>query len=154
MMRLPRPLTTFPTQFELINEQVSEIYFPHAISPDDYDPEDWAEVEKLRSQGVPVDSDYRVCEFWITLKDGRTFGFQVATPEYLREYMDREKVSNFVSSGLLVVSEVSLDVILEAVEECLSQAPYDGIEHFGYRMSSSSDEDDTTNTSDESATAS
>jgi hypothetical protein len=142
LMRLPRPITSFPAEFQLINEQVEELYFPHAIGPDDYEPEEKAEVERMRAEGLVIDSDYRECDFWITLKDGRTFGFEAATPEFLREYMDREKETAFVSAGLQVVSEISLEVILKLVEECLSKAPYYGIEHFGYRMLSIIDEDD------------
>jgi hypothetical protein len=148
LMRLPRPITSFPAEFQLINEQVAELYFPHAISPDDYEPEEKAEVERMRAEGLNVDSDYRCCEFWITLKDGQTFGFAAATPEFLRDYMTRENVSVLAWSGLLVVSEISLDAILKLVEECLSEAPYYGIEHFGYRMSSSSDEEETTDNSE------
>jgi hypothetical protein len=142
LKRLPRPIITFPAEFQLINEQIAELYFIHAISPDDYEPEEKAEVERMRAEGFNIDSDYRCCEFWITLKDGPTYGFAAATPEFLRDYMTRENVRVLPWAGLQVVSEISLDVILRLVEECLSEAIYFGIEHFGYRMASVSNEED------------
>jgi hypothetical protein len=91
------------------------------------------------------DQDYRAVEFWIVLKDGRTFGFMAATPEYLRDYLDRENLLSFVSLGLLVVSQITEQALLDALENSLSQATRYEVDSLGYRMSSShnhSDEDD------------
>ena len=125
-----RTITTFPERFMNVRDQVAELHLNHHLSRDEVDPETLAEMDRLG-----ITEDYRIGDLWITLKDGRVFGFQASTPEYLRYYMDRERELSFVSSGLIVVSEMSLEAILHAIEECLSKAEYYGLEHFGYRMS-------------------
>lgn len=134
---IPRPMTSFPERFAHLTDQVAELYLIHALSRDDVDVETLAQLEELG-----VAEDYRACELWITLKRGESFGFLTALPEYLRDYMKNEKELAFIASGLLVVSEMTLEAILYAIEECLSQAKYYGLEHFGYRMST--DEEDST----------
>ncbi len=134
-----RTITSFPERFTQVNVQVAELYLKHYLSRDEVDSETLAEMDKYG-----MTEDYRICDLWITLKDGKVFGFQPATPEYLREYMESEHQLAFVSSGLLVVSEMTVEAILFALEECFSHAPDVGLEHFGYRMSTDEDvsEDD------------
>ncbi|MEO5951974.1 MAG: hypothetical protein ABIQ44_05825 [Chloroflexia bacterium] len=85
------------------------------------------------------EEDYRVCEWWAVLKNGKTFGFAVCTPEYARDHIDKElpEYSKWpkalVWSGLILVNEVSLEAIFEALEGCLESS--EGIQQFGYRMS-------------------
>jgi hypothetical protein len=133
-----RTITSFPERFTQINDQVAELFLKHYLSRDEVDPEDLAQYAEWGIQ----EEEYRICDIWITLKDGRVFGFQPATPEYLREYMERERELAFVSSGLLVISEMTEEAILNAIEQCFSQAPQFPLEHFGYRMSTGEDDDE------------
>ncbi|MEP6775219.1 MAG: hypothetical protein ABJA50_06435 [Chloroflexota bacterium] len=128
-------ITTFPERFKLVNELIAEITFIHALSADDHDA---ATLAYLAEHGIT--EDYRYCELWIVLKDGRSFGYMAALPEYLRYAMDKEGLLSFVSLGLLVVSKMTEEAIMHALEECLSEASYHEVEPLGYRMSAYEDE--------------
>jgi hypothetical protein len=75
-------------------------------------------------------------DYFVTLKDGRCFGFSAYTPEFLRDYMEREHDISFVDSGIVILSRVTLDSILDSLEKCLDLAKDYGIEHFGYACKS------------------
>ncbi len=124
-------ITSFPARFGHINKQVDTLNLIHALSPDDLDLETQSLLELLVAEGANV--DYRSCDFYIILKDGSCFGFSACTPEYLRDMMERSGTLSFVEAGLLLVSEMTLEAILTALEEALSSAHYYGLEHFGYR---------------------
>src|SRR5207237_4213131 len=98
-----------------VDERVAELTLTSALSREEHDAE---ELVFLDEQGIV--EDYRVCEFWVTLKDERCFGFAVCTPEFARDYMEREHLSELVWAGLILVSEVTLDTILATLEECIS----------------------------------
>ncbi|MFL5734779.1 MAG: hypothetical protein ACJ78Q_16605 [Chloroflexia bacterium] len=134
-----RTITLFPEQFELVNEQVAEVTFVHALSPEDHDAETLAFMAK---EGLH--EDYRACDLWIVLKDGRSFGFMAATPEFLRDYMERESALSFVLLGLLVISHLADEAILHALEHSLSQATAYEVESLGFRMISKQNDADAT----------
>jgi hypothetical protein len=120
----------FPKQFKHINKRVKKIVIVNALSRADLD-------EMGIEEGY--EEDYRVCEWWAVLKNGRIFGFAGATPEYIREHIDRgeyperKPIPALVWSGLILMNEVSLEAIFEALEGCLESS--EGIQQFGYRMS-------------------
>jgi hypothetical protein len=136
-----RNITSFPERFERLNQQVAEVVLIHALSPADHDPETLAQIAE---QGY--EEDYRACDLWIELKGGPNYGFMAAMPEYLRDYMDGEmgyqdgeKSLSFVSLGLLVVSQMTEEAILDALEKCLEEAVYWGVAPLGFRMSDDED---------------
>ena len=141
-MRLPRPITSFPGKYKFLNQEVAKLHLIHAISPDDYDPKDKAEVEKMRAEGINIDEDYRACDLILTMKNGKSYGFMPCTPEYIRDYLDREQERTFVVPGILPVSELTLETILEALEDCIERAPHYHMESFGHFMTSGSHDDE------------
>ena len=134
-----RTITTFSEQWHLLYEQVAEVTLISALSPAEHDAETLAEMAEL---GINV--DYRACELWMTMKDGRTFGFMASTPEYLRDYMERENQASFVLLGLLIVREMTEESILNALESSLLEAATYGAESLGFRMNDddADDQDD------------
>ena len=134
-----RTITTFSEQWPLLNEQVAEVTLLHALSAAEHDAETLAEMAELG-----INEDYRACELWMKMKDGRTFGFMASTPEYLRDYMERENTATFVLLGLLVVREITEDVIMNALERSLSEVATYGAESLGFRMNDddADDQDD------------
>lgn len=128
-----RTITTFSEQWRLANEQVAEVTLIHALSPADHYAETLTWIAELG-----LNEDYRACELWVVMKDGRTFGFLAATPEYLRDYMERENELSFVSLGLLVVRQITEEAIMNAIETSLSEADTYGVDSLGYRMSDDS----------------
>ena len=129
-----RKISKFPKQFKLIDKRVKEVVIKHALSREDYSLEDLAFMQE---NGIA--EEYRSCEWWAVLKNRKTFGFWIVTPEFARDYIDKvlpqyeERTQALVSSGLILVNEVSLEAILEALEGCLESS--EGIQQFGYRMS-------------------
>ena len=124
---MPRSIRSFPPEYTYLNDQVDELCLVHYLSISEMDAEDAA-------LALQRNEDFSYAEFWIVLKDGRTFGFLAAMPEHLRTHMDREHELSFVSLGLLVVSEVTEKAIMDAVGKCLAKADYHQAEPFGYRM--------------------
>ena len=129
-----RRLTSFPTTYKLINEKIAEIRFYYSFSREEEDPE----ALKLMDEGL-LSTDYRYYTFFVTLKDGRGFAFAARTPEFIREAMEKESQISWVESGLLVVSEISVKTLLDALEKCLEDERDYGLEAFGYRSNHTGD---------------
>lgn|GEM_PF-4777429 len=125
-----RDITVFPKELERVNERVAELTLKNPLSRDEQSTEG---LELITKYGI--EQDYRTCELVLQLKNGRAYGFMAATPEYLRDYMERENLPSFVVLGLLVVREMTEEAILHALETCLDEAAYFGVEPLGYRMS-------------------
>lgn len=126
-------MRSFPKLYKLINELVAGIKFYYALSPEDFTLEERALFPEIET------AEYRYYNFFVTLKDGREFGFCAWTPELVREYMEKQKEISFVNSGLLMVSEISIEALLDGLENCLEQAPLYGLEHFGFRSNRQGD---------------
>ncbi|MEO5950857.1 MAG: hypothetical protein ABIQ44_00135 [Chloroflexia bacterium] len=121
---------SFPEKLKHVNEQVEEIRLYYPLSKEDFTSEDIAIYEKLTEEGSRLDYDYY--DFFVTLKDGRCADFSAYTPECIREAMDSEHYLSFVTGGLVLVSKISIENILDALENCLEKAVTYGLEHFGY----------------------
>jgi hypothetical protein len=89
-----RRLRTFPRKYRLINQKVAEIRFYYAFSREEED----ENFLRLLDTGT-VSTDYRGYELFVTLMDGRGFGFAACTPEYLRDYMDKHGERTYVDPG-------------------------------------------------------
>jgi hypothetical protein len=124
-------LSTFPPECPLINQYVKEIRLNYALSRNDEDPSILPVLDEAVEHGARV--DYRYYDYFVTLKDGRCFGFSACTPEYIRDSLDRSQALSFVESGLVVVAEVTVPALLDALEQCLEKAELYGLEHFGFR---------------------
>ncbi|HST04986.1 MAG TPA: hypothetical protein VLQ48_09640 [Chloroflexia bacterium] len=132
-MKRTGTMRSFPKRYKLINELVAGINLYYALSPDDFTLEERTLYPQIET------AEYRYYNFFVTLKDGRAFGFCAWTPELVREYMDERKELSFVNSGLLMVSEISIEAVLDALENCLDQARLYGLEHFGFRSNRQGD---------------
>jgi hypothetical protein len=126
-------MRSFPKRYKLINKLVAGIHFYYALTPDDFTQEERALYPKIDA------AEYRYYNFFVTMKDGRGFGFCAWTPELVREYMNDQNEISFVNSGLLMVSEISIEALLHALENCLEEAPLYGLEHFGFRSTNLGD---------------
>ena len=125
-----RIVTSFPEQYALVHQKVAELKLYYPLSEEDDDPDVMVSYE-LTKNGFKV--DYRNYDFSVTLRDGRSFIFTACTPDYVRDFMEREGEISFVESGLLLVREVSLETMLDALEKCLEKEELYGLEHFGIR---------------------
>lgn len=125
---MTKVVTTFPERFQCITEWAAEFHQIHFLSREDYDPGTRVEAD---ASGWTEEFDY--CDFYVRLKDGRAFGFSANTPEGLRAQLNRSRALSLVGPGILVVSELTLEALFEALEEALSSAYLYGLEHFGYR---------------------
>jgi hypothetical protein len=123
----------FPERYRLVNDQVAELHLYYPLSADDVTPEDLAPSYQF-GEGVVLEYGFEhgYYDFFVTLRDGRCFGFSAHTPEHLRQSMDDEHELSFVTSGLVVVSEITVEAILDALEKCLDKGGLYGLEHFGY----------------------
>lgn len=76
-------------------------------------------------------------DFFVTLRDGRTFLFVAITPENMRFLMDRDGDRSFLAPGMIVASAVNLDCLLDAIEQWLPRDEHDEglLEHFGVLQS-------------------
>ncbi len=120
-----KDISSFPTQYKRINERVKAIHLPHALSKAEEDP-------AVPSELISSD-EYRVADFLVSLKNGRAYSFLAATPDFIKETMSAENAKSFVSPGLIPLSEITLESILDAVEHwlALSENNYIPLEHFG-----------------------
>ncbi len=69
-------------------------------------------------------------EIRVALRDGRTFGFTVYTPVSLTRIMNDSGQSSVVDVGMIIVNQITLDAVLDALERMLSS----GIERFGLAL--------------------
>jgi hypothetical protein len=125
-------ITTFPKQYKLINEHVQELRLYYEFSL-----ESEAHEDGRRPNHTPsgTNAEGGAYDFFITLRDGRCFGFSAYTPEFLRDYMEHDHDISFVDSGIVIVRRVTKDAIMDALEKCFYLAKDYGIEHFGYTCS-------------------
>lgn len=120
-----KDIYTFPPQYQRINEQVKAIHLPHALSKDEEDP-------TIPSELLASD-EYRLADFLVSLKNGKAYSFLAATPDFIKQTMADENAKSFLSPGLVLVSEISVESILSVVEHWLALAAnnYIPLEHFG-----------------------
>ncbi len=111
-------------KYKLINEQIAEVRLYYAFSREEEHPEVLRDIE----EGVYV-PDYRYYTFLVTMKDGRGYGFAARTPEYIKEQLEREGEIAWVELGLLVVSHISRETLLDALEKVLEEA-----REYGWRL--------------------
>ena len=123
-----RALRSFPKQYKLVNERVAEVRFYYAFSREEED----VETQSVLDEGV-ISTDYRNYDFFVTLKDGRGFGFSAYTPEYIRDYLTKERLISFVDSGIVIVSDISVEALLAGLEKSLEGESTYGLEAFGFR---------------------
>lgn len=92
-----------------------------------------------------VDTIFIVDEDWLTagnvdvivaLKYGGTYSFTIFTLDNIRSLMQRDNLRTFLSPGMLIVDAISVDSILEALNERLLLAHGGNIslDHFGIRQ--------------------
>lgn len=83
-------------------------------------------------------------DFFVTLRDGSTFSFVAFTPENMRFLIDRDGDKSFLAPGMIVVSAITLDCLLDAIERWLPRDEHgDGLlEHFGVLQSDDDDWDE------------
>ena len=122
-------ITIFPEKFKLVNEYVQELRLYYELPSDREPQEDGTLQNQMIPTILPEDRSY---DYFVTLKDGRCLGFSAYTPEFLRDYMERDHDISFVDSGIVIVSSVTVDSILDSLEKCLCLAKDYGVEHFGY----------------------
>ena len=59
-------------------------------------------------------------DFFVELIDDRIYSFVACTPDFIRRHLQENGLKAFISPGLVIVSEISVECLLAAVEECLS----------------------------------
>lgn len=89
-------------------------------------PLDHRHIEAILFVDTPGTAD-RPVEVRAALRDGRTFAFTAYTPAALARVMRESRAQCVVDVGLLVVSAVTPDAVIEALERALVI----GIERFG-----------------------
>jgi hypothetical protein len=133
MKGITMAMTTFPEKYKLVNKYVQELRLYYELPSDRQPQEDVMAPNQMTPAIIPEDRSY---DYFVTLKDGRCFGFSAYTPEFFRDYMEREHDISFVDSGIVIVRSVTVDSILDSLEKCLYLAKDYGIEHFGYACKS------------------
>lgn len=100
----------FSHEYPLVREYVASIFAPSSA------------LEELGNEDI-----------FVRLKDGREFGFTVFTLINLQQLMAQTGNSAFISPGMLVVTRISPEVIVSAIEECLRLSIGETVplEHFG-----------------------
>lgn len=128
-----RAIKKFPDEYPLVCRSVEELRLYYPLSEEDEDSNAVVSYE-LMKDGFYV--DFRHYDFSVTLKDGRSFVFTACTPEYVRDFMEREGSKSFVDAGLILVDSVNLGAMLAGLEQCLEKEYLYGLEHFGIRANS------------------
>jgi len=64
-------------------------------------------------------------DFFVRLHDGRSFLFVAITPENLRFLMDRDREKSYLIPGMVIVSAITIDCVLDAVEHWLPPSEAD-----------------------------
>lgn len=122
---MTRTITNFPARYPLTNEHVIEIEVVGWLTKEE------AEADpNYKPQWVHEFSDF---DFHVRLRDGRVYAFVASTPEFIREYMERESEDSFLSPGLVIVRDISETSFIDAVERWLylGLGSHLGLEHYG-----------------------
>jgi hypothetical protein len=106
-------ISSFPPGYPLVDQCVRAIVLPHNLSED-------LEAVGVASEQCPA-TDSGNADFFVETKGGETYSFLACMPDFVECYMERENERSFVSPGLLLVRDISLESILAAVEDCLQQ---------------------------------
>jgi hypothetical protein len=118
-------ITTFPTKYPLTNENVQEIEIVGYLTQEE------AEADP----GYPplIQQEYRNFDFFVRLRDGRSYAFVASIPEFIREYMERENEDSFLSPGLVIIRGINETSVIDAVESWLRLGLHGelGLEHYG-----------------------
>ena len=118
-------ITTFPIQYPLTNEHVQEIEIVGYLTQED--------AEADPDYDPHLHQEYRNFDFFVRLRDSRSYAFVASIPEYIREYMERENEDSFLSPGLVVIRRINETSVIDAVESWLRQGLNSqlGLEHYG-----------------------
>lgn len=118
-------ITAFPAQYRLTNANVREIEIYGYLT------EEEAEADPSYVPGPLY--EWRNFDFCVTLTDSRSYGFVASTPEFIREYMERENEDSFLAPGLVIVRHVDETSVIDAVETWLELGLHSqpGLEHYG-----------------------
>jgi hypothetical protein len=118
-------ISTFPPKYALTNEYVQEIEIVGYLT----------EEEPKADPGYTslIRQEYRNFDFFVRLRVGRSYAFVASTPEFIREYMERENEESFLSPGLVIVRRINETSVIDAVESWLRLGLHSqlGLEHFG-----------------------
>lgn len=101
----------FDEQYQLINQLVGRIFWDQEGRTSQLDPRWSADV-------------------YITLKAGKTYRITVDTPDHLKQSMEKSNRRSHFEEGLILVKEISLECILDAVENLLADNYY-GLPFYG-----------------------
>jgi hypothetical protein len=72
-------------------------------------------------------------DFFVHLKDGNSYSFTAFTPDNIKQLMEQDNLKSFISPGLVLVQNINLESILDAIEECLKLSKHNksGLDRFG-----------------------
>jgi hypothetical protein len=72
-------------------------------------------------------------DFFVRLNDGREYAFTAFSIKNIEMIMNRDELGCFIVPGLIIVKNLDIDSIFEAVEQCLrlSENKEDRMSHFG-----------------------
>ena len=121
-------ITTFPTKYPLTNEYVQEIEIVGYLTQEEAEADPGYPPLMLQ-----VHQEYRNFDFFVRLRDGRSYAFVASIPEFIREYMERENEDSFLSPGLVIVRRIDETSVMDAVESWLRLGLHSqlGLEHYG-----------------------
>lgn len=89
-----RHIRKFPEHLRLVGEQVAEVSFWQPLYEGDEEAF-IAERWDLTNEGFQITYDHY--DFCVEMKDGRDFVFTACTPEWVRQYLQREDAISFGS---------------------------------------------------------
>jgi hypothetical protein len=108
----------FPAAYPLIREKVDSIYW-YALSKEQEDPNLDPETASWM--------DYRYLDYFVGLKNGDTYSFTGHMLDQMREVMEEEGLKSWVEVGGVVLREISIECILDAVENWLAKCEIYGL---------------------------
>jgi hypothetical protein len=100
----------FSHEYPLVREHVAAILLPSSS------------LEEFGNEDV-----------FVRLKDGRELGFTAFALVNVQQLMAQTESNTFISPGMLVVTHISSETIISAIEECLRLSIRGAVplEHFG-----------------------